>query len=167
MRRPTVLVTVATSLATVAASVAFACSASSASASPARMRGETISEPMSAMIDDLSVSDATHAGDDRDLFKTWIDAGGDGCDTREAYANDLGDPRLLDAVTDNVNQSKGDRDPAHWMPPAPSATCRYLEDWTAMKTRWSLTVDSAELSALQDYASGCSDVTITVTTGGW
>ena len=44
---------------------------------------------------------------------------------REAYANDLGDARDLVAVTDNVNQAKGDRDPAEWMPPAagrPAAT---------------------------------------------
>ena len=44
--------------------------------------------------------------------------------TRQAFANDLGDRRSLVGVTDSVNQSKGDQDPAEWMPStAPVATC--------------------------------------------
>lgn len=35
---------------------------------------------------------------------------------RQAYANDLGDARALIAVTDNVNQAKGDQDPSTWLP---------------------------------------------------
>ncbi len=35
---------------------------------------------------------------------------------RQTYANDLGGPELW-AVTDNVNQSKSDKDPAEWQPP--------------------------------------------------
>ncbi|MGH3387878.1 MAG: GmrSD restriction endonuclease domain-containing protein, partial [Actinomadura sp.] len=35
---------------------------------------------------------------------------------RQTYANDLGGPELW-AVTDNVNQSKGDQDPSTWQPP--------------------------------------------------
>ena len=81
----------------------------------------------------------------------------------EQYANDLGDARDLVAVTDNVNQAKGDRDPAEWMPSAASATCRYVAEWTAVKIRWRLTVDSAEKSALTGIAAGCTNVTITVT----
>ena len=34
---------------------------------------------------------------------------------RQAFANDLTRPQLI-AVTDNVNQSKGDQDPAKWLP---------------------------------------------------
>ncbi|KAF8989806.1 hypothetical protein BDZ89DRAFT_1087354, partial [Hymenopellis radicata] len=33
---------------------------------------------------------------------------------REAFANDVTRPQLV-AVTDNLNQSKGDKDPAEWM----------------------------------------------------
>ncbi|WP_231929610.1 HNH endonuclease family protein [Micromonospora inositola] len=40
---------------------------------------------------------------------------------RQSYANDLGDSRPLVAVTDNVNQAKGDQDPATWMPSYSSA----------------------------------------------
>jgi uncharacterized protein DUF1524 len=35
---------------------------------------------------------------------------------RRSFANDVGDSRSLVAVTDNVNQSKGDQDPAEWLP---------------------------------------------------
>jgi hypothetical protein len=36
---------------------------------------------------------------------------------RQAFANDLTHPQLI-AVTDNVNQSKGDQDPSTWQPSA-------------------------------------------------
>lgn len=81
---------------------------------------------------------------------------------RQAYANDLGDPRPLVAVKDTVNQAKGDRDPAEWIPPYAPATCRYIGEWVATKIRWGLTVDSTEKSALTGYANSCPDVTITV-----
>ncbi|WP_412542672.1 HNH endonuclease family protein [Longispora sp. K20-0274] len=80
---------------------------------------------------------------------------------RQQYANDLGDPRPLVAVTDNVNQAKGDQDPATWMPQLEK--CRYVGDWVAVKLRWNLTVDSAEKTALTNLANGCPNVTITVT----
>lgn len=65
------------------------------------------------------------------------------------------------AVTDNVNQSKGDQDPAQWLPTLEQ--CRYVGDWVAVKLRWRLTVDTAEHDALTDLASGCPNDTITVT----
>lgn len=37
-------------------------------------------------------------------------------DQRENFANDLDHPQLL-AVTDNVNQAKGDSGPEEWKPP--------------------------------------------------
>lgn len=82
---------------------------------------------------------------------------------RRAYANDLGDPRGLVAVTDNVNQAKGDQDPSTWMPSYGPAKCRYVGEWLAVKLRWRLTVDTAERNALISLANGCTDVTITVT----
>jgi hypothetical protein len=82
---------------------------------------------------------------------------------RKSYANDLGDSRSLAAVTDNENQTKGDQDPATWMPPYSTATCRYIREWVAVKLRWRLTVDTAEKSALTSYAANCSNDTITVT----
>jgi hypothetical protein len=83
---------------------------------------------------------------------------------RQSFANDLGDARSLAAVTDNENQTKSDQDPAEWMPPLTSVYCRYVEEWAAVKTRWGLTVDSAEKSALTSYAASCTNVTVTVDT---
>ena len=80
---------------------------------------------------------------------------------RQSYANDLGDYRTLVGVTDSVNQSKGDQDPAEWMPTYDK--CRYIREWVAVKLRWRLSVDSGEKTALQSLSSGCTNSTITVT----
>ncbi|NES30022.1 DUF1524 domain-containing protein [Micromonospora terminaliae] len=175
----------------------------------------------------LPVATEVRTGYSRDLFPHWIDADGDGCNTRnevlyaeattkptisgtctlsggrwysyydnaywtltgdldidhmvplaeawdsgarswttsrrQAYANDLGDSRALAAVTDNVNQAKGDQDPATWLPPYASARCRYVGEWVAVKVRWRLSVDSAEKSALTSWANNCPAATISVT----
>ena len=73
---------------------------------------------------------------------------------RQTYANDLGGPELW-AVTDNVNQSKGDRDPAGWQPPLASFRCTYARAWIQVKWYYDLTVDSAEKSALSGMLSTC------------
>lgn len=77
--------------------------------------------------------------------------------TRQAFANDLGDPRTLTAVGRAVNQDKGAQDIAGWLPPFADAQCRYLQDWVAVKTRWRLSVDEAEKTALQTLTAGCPD----------
>ncbi len=82
---------------------------------------------------------------------------------RRGYANDLGDERSLAAVTDNVNQAKGDKDVAEWTPPAASAVCRHTTDSVVVKTRWGLSTDEAELAAINRIMAGCPDETITVT----
>ncbi|MFP3991115.1 HNH endonuclease family protein, partial [Streptomyces sp. E11-3] len=73
---------------------------------------------------------------------------------RKQFANDLTRPQLI-AVTDNVNQSKGDRDPAEWMPPRTAYHCMYARMWVHTKYYWNLTVDSAEKSALQATLNAC------------
>ena len=188
----------------------------------------TVSQPLRTMVANLPVATEVRTGYDRDLFNLWIDADGDGCNTRyevlieeattkpavgsgctltggkwssyydgatwtdpadldidhmvplaeawdsgartwtaaqrQSYANDLGDARPLAAVTDNVNQSKSDQDPAEWMPSVTSVACRYITEWTATKTRWALTVDTAEKSKLTSVAAGCTNSTVTVVT---
>ncbi|MEW2486613.1 HNH endonuclease family protein [Streptomyces sp. NPDC048411] len=73
---------------------------------------------------------------------------------RQAYANDLTRPQLI-AVTDNVNQSKGDKDPAQWLPSRTAYRCTYVRAWVHVKHYYNLTVDSAEKSALQSVLNGC------------
>lgn len=185
----------------------------------------TWSGTLTSGISALPGATEVRTGYSRDLFKLWVDADGDGCDTRaevliseadtaptvgsscslsggrwysyyeggyqtsssaldidhvvalaeawdsgarswtsarrEAYANDLGDSRSLVAVTASLNRSKGDQDVAEWLPPI--NRCRYVKDWVATKIRWSLTVDTAERSALQQVASGCTNSSMTVT----
>lgn len=73
---------------------------------------------------------------------------------RQALANDLDRPQLI-AVTDNVNQDKGDKDPARWMPPLASYHCTYVRAWIEVKHFYELTVDSVEKAALTNYISQC------------
>ncbi|MER6204772.1 HNH endonuclease family protein [Streptomyces sp. NPDC001642] len=73
---------------------------------------------------------------------------------RESFANDVTRPQLL-AVTDNVNQSKGDQDPATWMPSLTSYRCTYVRAWVQVKYYYNLSVDSAEKTALTNYLASC------------
>ncbi|MFF2525813.1 HNH endonuclease family protein [Streptomyces liangshanensis] len=73
---------------------------------------------------------------------------------RQSFANDLTRPQLI-AVTDNVNQAKGDQDPATWLPSVTSYRCTYVRAWVQVKYYWKLSVDSAEKSALQSVLNGC------------
>ena len=80
---------------------------------------------------------------------------------REAYANDLTYPGSLVAVTDNVNASKSDRDPAEWLPAF--ERCRYAIEWVSVKYRWQLTIDPAEKTALDgQFAGTCGQTPVTV-----
>jgi hypothetical protein len=83
---------------------------------------------------------------------------------RQAYANDLADARDLIAVSARSNRSKADQDPSTWLPPAAGYRCTYVTDWIADKTRWGLTIDPAEQTALQQDLAACPDTPITVTT---
>jgi hypothetical protein len=66
---------------------------------------------------------------------------------REDFANDLASSQLW-AVTDNVNQAKGDKDPAEWLPSRTAFRCMYARSWTDVKYRYRLTIDRAERRAL-------------------
>ncbi|KAG2002610.1 hypothetical protein CC2G_004785 [Coprinopsis cinerea AmutBmut pab1-1] len=73
---------------------------------------------------------------------------------RQAFANDLIRPQLV-AVTDDLNQAKGDKDPAEWMPPLSSYRCTYARAWVQVKRHYNLSVDSAEKAALTSILNGC------------
>ncbi|WP_128428131.1 HNH endonuclease family protein [Streptomyces cyaneus] len=89
------------------------------------------------------------------LAEAW-DSGADSWTTsqRQAFANDLTRPQLI-AVTDNVNQAKGDQDPATWMPSRTAYRCTYVRAWVQVKYYYDLSVDSAEKSALTNYLASC------------
>ncbi|GAA2796025.1 HNH endonuclease family protein [Saccharopolyspora taberi] len=76
-------------------------------------------------------------------------------DRRESFANDLEHPQLI-AVTDNVNQAKGDQDPSTWQPPRAAYDCTYSKMWIRVKHHWGLRLQSAEKSALQSMLNTCS-----------
>ena len=74
---------------------------------------------------------------------------------RVEFANDLGDPAALAAVSSRSNRQKSADDPAQWRPPARSAWCQYARDWITVKLRWVLTADRAEASALRMMLGTC------------
>ncbi|MFD4475870.1 HNH endonuclease family protein [Streptomyces sp. NPDC058471] len=117
--------------------------------------------------DDQEVEDAKALDVDHmvPLAEAW-DSGASAwsAERREAYANDLGAPASLVAVTARTNRSKADQDPSQWLPPLPDAHCRYVSEWAATKLRWDLAADPAELDAIAVFASGqCKDTTVTYT----
>ncbi|MBG0855613.1 HNH endonuclease [Streptomyces spinoverrucosus] len=89
------------------------------------------------------------------LAEAW-DSGADSWTTsrRQSFANDLTRPQLI-AVTDNVNQAKGDQDPATWMPSRTAYRCTYVRAWVQVKYYYDLSVDPAEKSALTNYLASC------------
>ncbi|OSP40021.1 hypothetical protein B7767_28540 [Streptomyces sp. 13-12-16] len=89
------------------------------------------------------------------LAEAWDSGAGSWTTSRrQSFANDLTRPQLL-AVTDNVNQSKGDQDPATWMPSRSAYRCTYVRAWVQVKYHYDLSVDSAEKSALQNHLASC------------
>ncbi|KAL0640584.1 hypothetical protein Q9L58_000248 [Maublancomyces gigas] len=79
---------------------------------------------------------------------TWTTA------KRQSFANDLTNPQLI-AVTDNVNQSKGDKSPDVWKPSIASFHCTYARMWVKVKSVWELSVTAAEKSALTTMLGTC------------
>jgi hypothetical protein len=159
------------------------------STTPRAVNGSAISKHLRAAVAALPVAAPRPGGYVRSKFKLWDDADHDcgrsftnasGLDIdhlvpleeawasgarswspsqREAYANDLTEVRTLVAVSAHANRSKGDQDPAHWLPD--EHRCRYVNQWVVVKLRWSLTVDKAEKAALARVAAGCPDLLLT------
>ena len=100
------------------------------------------------------------------LKEAWVSgAAGWSANDRQRYANDLDFFADLVAVTDSVNQAKGDKDPAEWLPPSTAATCTYATEWVQVKYRWRLSMDSAESAALSSILTGtCGSKTVVAPT---
>ena len=84
-----------------------------------------------------------------------MDSGRDARTTRTISDYDL----TSVAVTDNVNQSKGDGTRA-LAPPVASAHCQYAVDWVLVKFRWNLTVDPTERASLDGLLGGACGATV-------
>ncbi|MGR3935284.1 HNH endonuclease family protein [Streptomyces sp. BRA346] len=74
---------------------------------------------------------------------------------RRAFANDLTHSQLV-AVSARSNRSKADKDPAHWQPPLGDYRCTYGRAWISVKHVYSLTIDTAEHSALEGMLDTCT-----------
>jgi hypothetical protein len=180
-----------------------------------------LATPVNAYSFPLTVTDDKSTGYNRNLFKHWIDANKDGCNTRaevlieeakikpkvglkckltggewfssydgktitksslldvdhmvplaeawrsgawkwtpaqrQEFANDLDlITNSLVAVSASSNRSKGDRDPASWLPKmGKEDVCQYLKDWIDVKWKYSLTVDQKEAKKLQEEMTIC------------
>lgn len=176
-----------------------------------------LSEPSYSLSTSPQIAQDKESGYDRSLFKHWIDADKDECDTRaevliteavvkpkvdkkckitggkwlsaydgksvtnasqldvdhlvplaeawrsgawawtakqrQDYANDLGDKRALIAVTLTTNRSKSDQDISDWTPKFDP--CGYVQNWIAIKIRYSLTYDAKEATALLSFFEVC------------
>jgi len=76
-------------------------------------------------------------------------------DQRKKFANDLDESFFLIAVTASSNRSKGERDPAEWMPTSVSYHCEYARIWVQIKRAWDLSVDPAENTFLKSTLASC------------
>ncbi|MFF2551473.1 HNH endonuclease family protein [Nocardia sp. NPDC058058] len=70
---------------------------------------------------------------------------------REQFANDVGN---LLAVQKRANQDKGSKTPDQWRP-RNAYWCDYARRWVAIKSRWGLTVQATEKSALTEMLGTC------------
>lgn len=80
---------------------------------------------------------------------------------RRAFVNDLLDAREFAIVTDKSARARGDKDPAEWLPTTKSR-CQYVAEWTVVKIRWNLSVNSAEKAMLDSLAKGCSNRSLVI-----
>jgi hypothetical protein len=109
--------------------------------------GVTVRDPSLLDIDHtVALAEAWASG-----ARTWSTA------AREAFANDRGHAGSLIAVTASSNRSKGDQDPAEWLPTRTSYRCIYVSDWIAVKWRWRLSIDASESSALRVLVNSCGN----------
>ena len=75
---------------------------------------------------------------------------------RQAFANDLGDARTLQAVSAGANREQGQNDPASWLPADREAACQFVRAWVVIKSRWELSVDDLERAAIEATLEACA-----------
>ena len=115
--------------------------------------GEWHDPYLDSLITDPSVIDIDHfiplAEVHRSGGAKWDDS------TRYSFGNDLSENGVLIPVSASANRSKGDQDPAKWLPPNTAYHCQYVNRWVALKKTWRLTMDYAEHQAVMDIQNEC------------
>ena len=71
------------------------------------------------------------------------------------FANDVDVSWALIAVSAASNRSKGDKDPADWLPPDAGDLCSFVSAWISVKVRWGLSADEREWDALTGLVAEC------------
>ena len=133
--------------------------------------GDTYAAPLPQAITDLRVRSEVRTGYDRDLFPHWVDADGDGCDTRdEVLIDEAVDPptvgsgcslsggRWFSWYDDKWWTDTGRLDIDHLVPLA--------EAWDSGARGWTTRTRTAYANDLGDgrsLAAGCGDTTVRVT----
>ncbi len=129
--------------------------------------GCSVSGSWTSSYDDVTTNDASRIEVDHvvALAEAWRSgASGWSADQKRTYGNELDFAPTLAAVTGSSNREKSDRDPASWLPSATGARCGYAADWTSVKYRWHLSVDTAERDALSALVTACGDPVVDVPT---
>jgi hypothetical protein len=67
---------------------------------------------------------------------------------KQRFANDINNSGFLLAVDKSANRSKGDKDPASWMPPNDGYHCQYIKLWVSIKSEYDLNKDQKEIDAI-------------------
>jgi hypothetical protein len=107
--------------------------------------GETLHDPRKIDIDHrIPLEEAHNSGG-----HAWDRA------RRQAFANDLGDPLTLVAVSAAANRAKGAKGPEEWLPPRREGLCTYVADWIAVKARWALSMDESERVTVGNILADC------------
>lgn len=75
---------------------------------------------------------------------------------RRRFANAIQDPDSLVITSASANRSKGDGDPASWLPLGAGKTCNYIAAWIRTKQRWQLTMDPIENAWVKTLNQWCS-----------
>ena len=110
--------------------------------------GQRITDPSDLDIDHLIPLAEAH----RSGASSWT------AEQRREFANDLIHPDVLIAVATASNRSKGDRDPALWLPPNEGYRCQYVRLWVIAKATWGLDMDPAEREAVREVLWNCGVV---------
>ena len=74
---------------------------------------------------------------------------------KEEYANYLGVQIHLVAAAASANRSRGAKGPEEWRPPDRVFWCEYALYWSAVKTRWELTMSREEANAVKEMLDTC------------